>query len=90
MKKVFTTEKISSVLVEGGSRTLGIFAGHDYYDECLVFIAPKIVGDGLSAVLFEHGIEKMQDAIVLKDTEVLTLGDNVMIRGFNQNVYWIN
>lgn len=42
-------DDISSVLVEGGSRVFSDFLRSGIYDDIVVFIAPKILGSGISA-----------------------------------------
>jgi len=48
LKKLLKEEKIASILVEGGGKTFGQFMR--LADELIVFIAPKIIGDGVASV----------------------------------------
>ncbi len=50
MRLLLEEEKIASVLVEGGSVIHGEFLKAGLADEALIFIAPKIIGDGISSV----------------------------------------
>ncbi|MDZ4713216.1 MAG: bifunctional diaminohydroxyphosphoribosylaminopyrimidine deaminase/5-amino-6-(5-phosphoribosylamino)uracil reductase RibD [bacterium] len=48
LKKLYSMD-ISSVLVEGGANLYSQFAKSDLYDDIYLFIAPKIVGRGISS-----------------------------------------
>jgi diaminohydroxyphosphoribosylaminopyrimidine deaminase / 5-amino-6-(5-phosphoribosylamino)uracil reductase len=48
---------INSILVEGGAYTFTEFLEHKLADEILIFIAPKIMGKGLSSFIPEKLIE---------------------------------
>lgn len=47
--KKFYSLNISSVLVEGGANLYSQFAKTDLFDDLFVFIAPKIIGKGISS-----------------------------------------
>ncbi len=46
---ILSENKIQSVLIEGGSKTLQSFIRHDLWDEARVFTSPKIWGTGIKA-----------------------------------------
>ena len=46
--KKLAKEKITSVLVEGGSKVFNSFINQKLFDEILLFVCPKIFGKGLS------------------------------------------
>lgn len=48
---------ISSILVEGGANTISEFIKQRMYDELLIFIAPKIMGNGLSSFIVDGHID---------------------------------
>lgn len=83
---VFAREKISSVLVEGGSRTIGLFLGEHIFDEAVVFMCPLFLLGGTSAARFEQGV-RVSDAVRLCRTEIRTIGDNVVMKGYREHVY---
>lgn len=73
---------IDSILVEGGGRVHGSFLQENLVDRVYAFIAPKLIGgaDALSPVEGE-GIQKMTDAVKLKDTECTMIQNDILITG---------
>lgn len=86
---VFARESISSLLVEGGSRTIGLFLGEHLFDEVLVFVCPLFLLGGTSAAQFDKGLQ-VRDAVRISRTEIRTLGDNVVVKGYREHVYGIS
>lgn len=74
--------KIDSILLEGGGILNEAMLSEGHIDEVCAFIAPKIIGghDALSPVE-GMGIEKMADAVTLKDITMHQLGNDIMISG---------
>lgn len=74
--------KIDSILVEGGGRIHGSFLQENLVDRVYAFVAPKLIGgaDALSPVE-GTGIQKMKDAIKLKDTECRMIEKDILITG---------
>ncbi|MFQ6114034.1 MAG: bifunctional diaminohydroxyphosphoribosylaminopyrimidine deaminase/5-amino-6-(5-phosphoribosylamino)uracil reductase RibD, partial [bacterium] len=73
-------EGIASVLVEGGSQVFSAFLKARLVDKIAVFIAPKILGDGLSAI--QHlEIENLDHSINLVDFRKQQIGDDVLLSG---------
>jgi diaminohydroxyphosphoribosylaminopyrimidine deaminase/5-amino-6-(5-phosphoribosylamino)uracil reductase len=74
---------IDSVMIEGGS-TLAFSALHEgIVDKVICFIAPKILGGTNAPVAVGGaGIEKMEDAIELKNLKVKKVGDDLMVEGW--------
>ena len=52
---------ISSVLVEGGANLYSQFVKADLFDDLYLFIAPKIIGKGISS-FSDFQIQKLSDA----------------------------
>ncbi|MCH8953958.1 bifunctional diaminohydroxyphosphoribosylaminopyrimidine deaminase/5-amino-6-(5-phosphoribosylamino)uracil reductase RibD [candidate division KSB1 bacterium] len=73
-------EGITSVLVEGGSKIFSAFLQEKLADKIAIFIAPKIFGEGLSAVHF-NGIHSLNASIKLSDFEKRKIGDDVLLTG---------
>ncbi|CDM66182.1 bifunctional diaminohydroxyphosphoribosylaminopyrimidine deaminase/5-amino-6-(5-phosphoribosylamino)uracil reductase RibD [Pyrinomonas methylaliphatogenes] len=74
--------KVQSVLVEGGSNIASRFIKDRLVDRITFFIAPLIIGaDGIVAI-GELGIEKLTEAIRLREVEVERHGDDVEITGY--------
>lgn len=70
---------IYSVMVEGGAHVFSSFIKKNLFDELNVFIGSKILGNGLSAFDFLP-INKISKAIDLQLNEVITLGDDVLLK----------
>ncbi|HJS07404.1 MAG TPA: bifunctional diaminohydroxyphosphoribosylaminopyrimidine deaminase/5-amino-6-(5-phosphoribosylamino)uracil reductase RibD [Pirellulales bacterium] len=73
--------RMTNVLVEGGSRLLGLFFDTRAIDELHVFIAPKLFGGaGARVPLAGAGIDKMTDAMALADAEWRRTGEDMYLR----------
>lgn len=84
-----TVFKIRSVFVEGGGHTLGDFYQHSLIDKVYVFIASKILGDGLNAlspfsIANVSPVPSMKLALSLKNTSVTSIGRDVLISGYTR------
>ena len=64
--------KVNSVLVEGGASVASFLLHEKLVDECVFYVAPKILGEGVSAF---DGVE-----LDLQGATVLPLGDNALFR----------
>ncbi len=72
---------IDSILLEGGGSLNYTFLAEGLADELYAFIAPKIVGGMNAKTPVEGaGMEKMADAINLELTNVLNIGDDVLLK----------
>ncbi len=72
-------EGLLHVLVEGGANVHNQFLRQGLFDEVLVFVAPKLVGDEGITWSGPLGITKMATALELKLANVWRLGDDVML-----------
>ncbi len=82
---------MSNVLLEGGAEVLGSFFDAGQVDRVMVFVAPKITG-GERAVtaVGARGIERMEEALPLRECAVRTVGPDVLIEGWiNDPVQWL-
>ena len=71
-------KKITSVLVEGGANVFSQFLENGLFDDIYFFIAPKIIGDGISP--FEaHSISSLSKAYDLRFDFLKHLGDDILI-----------
>ncbi|HSL87823.1 MAG TPA: bifunctional diaminohydroxyphosphoribosylaminopyrimidine deaminase/5-amino-6-(5-phosphoribosylamino)uracil reductase RibD, partial [Ignavibacteriaceae bacterium] len=68
---------ITSVLVEGGSKIFTSFIKQKLFDDLLVFISPKLIGDGVP-VIQNIGINSIKDAINLKLKSCDVIGDDIV------------
>lgn len=72
---------ISSILLEGGGSLNASMLREKLVDKFYFFIAPKIIGsDGISAI-GSMGIEKLDEAIDIKDVEVTKIATDILIKG---------
>ncbi len=69
---------IASILVEGGSRVFTSFLNCNMFDDMLVFTAPKILGDGLSAI-GNIGVESIRKSYKLQVNDVKRTGDDILM-----------
>ena len=51
---------ISSIMVEGGAFTFNEFLKHNIVDEALIFIAPKIMGKGITAFTDKNSLSRFK------------------------------
>lgn len=76
-------EGITSLLLEGGATVNWSFLQDGLIDKAMVFIAPKLVGGAQSpGPLGGPGIERMGEAIPLKDLTVRLVGEDILVEGY--------
>ncbi len=74
-------QDITSVMVEGGSEIASALLDEGLINKGNFFIAGTILGAGKSA--FEgKGVEKMKDALTLKNISIRKVQDNVLLSGY--------
>lgn len=78
--RMAVSKGIHSILVEGGSAVFSSFIKNGLVDEVAVFIAPKILGDGLSAIE-ESGIAHLSSSLRLHQLRNKRFDDDVLIQG---------
>lgn len=71
---------MTNVLIEGGAKLMGEFMDSNLIDEVNVFVAPKLIGSGLSPIESNERL-KISDGIQLSNQTIETIGDNILIRG---------
>jgi diaminohydroxyphosphoribosylaminopyrimidine deaminase/5-amino-6-(5-phosphoribosylamino)uracil reductase len=69
---------ISSVLVEGGSQIFAEFISQKLFDNLLVFIAPKIIGNGIPA--FNPDYMRSFKGIEISNYVIETIGDDILFK----------
>src|SRR6266700_122539 len=73
---------ILSLLVEGGAETHAAFLAVRLVNKVYAYIAPKLIGGSEAPTpVGGVGIEHLNDALRLRDTEVVTLGDDILFSG---------
>jgi diaminohydroxyphosphoribosylaminopyrimidine deaminase/5-amino-6-(5-phosphoribosylamino)uracil reductase len=75
---------VISVFCEGGGVLAGSLLRDRLVDKVIFTMASKLLGDGLRAVA-GAGIASLDDAVSLKDTEVETLGGDIIVTGSIDN-----
>lgn len=74
------TTGVTSVLVEGGSQVISSLIRAGLVDRVAVFLAPKLLGDGLNAV--QHlGIDDLEKSIQLVDIQHKKIGEDFFLSG---------
>ena len=75
---------ISSVLVEGGAKTITAFREAGLIDEVNVFISPKIIGGQVAlSPIVGKGIESMKNLTQLKEPKFMVIANqDVFMQGF--------
>lgn len=72
--------EIASILVEGGPRTASAFLRRGLVDRLYLFLAPKILGDGMSWSS-EYQIQHLDASPRLRNFRVENLGGDILITG---------
>ena len=82
MKKL-AGKGITSVLIEGGGKVNASALEMGLVDKLLLFIAPKIVGGENSITPVEgEGVDRIGEAIKLKDIKVRRFGEDILFEGY--------
>jgi len=77
------SRSLQSVLVEGGARVAGEFIDANLVDKVTFFVAPKIIGSQEApSAIGGRGVERMRDALLLDDLEVVQRGPDLEITGY--------
>jgi diaminohydroxyphosphoribosylaminopyrimidine deaminase/5-amino-6-(5-phosphoribosylamino)uracil reductase len=69
---------IASLLVEGGQQIYTSFVKENIFDDILVFIGPKLLGEGLS-IVDSLGIPSIKRPVKLKLTSIEKVGDDALL-----------
>jgi diaminohydroxyphosphoribosylaminopyrimidine deaminase/5-amino-6-(5-phosphoribosylamino)uracil reductase len=81
--RMLAERDIISVLVEGGGVLLGSLFDAKLVDKVVAFIAPVIIGgENAKTPVAGQGVDKVVDAIQLKQVNVERFGDDLMIIGY--------
>ncbi|HWP81213.1 MAG TPA: bifunctional diaminohydroxyphosphoribosylaminopyrimidine deaminase/5-amino-6-(5-phosphoribosylamino)uracil reductase RibD [Bacteroidota bacterium] len=76
-----STLGISSVLIEGGGETVSRFLEKPVANKIHVFVAPKILGGGLTSFSLRNP-RILTKALTLNGVEVRCVGDDVLVEGY--------
>lgn len=72
---------LQSLLVEAGPGLATALFQQDLVDRFFCFVAPKVVGEGIS-VLGDLGVTEMREAITFAEREWESVGDDMLLRGY--------
>jgi diaminohydroxyphosphoribosylaminopyrimidine deaminase / 5-amino-6-(5-phosphoribosylamino)uracil reductase len=78
MLRTLAAEGVSSLLIEGGPQTVETFVNRFLADTLYLFVAPKILGDGVDGFCFKTP-KLLRKPIKLMMTNVSLLGEDVLI-----------
>lgn len=88
--KVLGERDVTSVLVEAGGTVNWSFLASGSVDKVLAFVAPKIVGgEGAPTPIEGRGLERMNEAVVLRDPVWTVLGADALLTGYVDRVTWV-
>jgi diaminohydroxyphosphoribosylaminopyrimidine deaminase/5-amino-6-(5-phosphoribosylamino)uracil reductase len=74
--------RLTNVLVEGGSTTLGAFRDAGAIDEVHVFLAPRLIGGATApTAMAGHGVDKVAEALPLAEWQIEQVGCDVLLHG---------
>lgn len=77
---------VQSVLLEGGSTLAGEALRMGLIDKFLLFYAPKLVGGEGMGLFAGVGIERMADALRLRNVTVTRFADDILVQGYPESV----
>lgn len=81
--KTLAKNGVNKIMIEGGEEILGSAFDNKVVDEVYTFIAPKMIGGRASKTPVEgNGINKVKDALQLKDVSIKYLDPDILIHGF--------
>jgi riboflavin biosynthesis pyrimidine reductase len=70
-------------MVEGGGRTAGSFFDAGEMDQFMYVITPKVIGNGIAAMCGK-GIERMAQALPVRDVSAVMIRDEVLYNGYSE------
>jgi len=71
------------VLLEGGGKLAGSFFDAGEIDQFFYIITPKVIGAGLPP-LAGTGVERIAEAMVLRDVSVMPVKDDLIYTGYRE------
>lgn len=81
--KTLGQRQITTVMIEGGSKLLGYVFDHHLVDKVLAFVAPIIIGgEEAKTAVSGRGVEKVTDALQLKDIKIERFDNEFLISGY--------
>ncbi|WP_100012397.1 bifunctional diaminohydroxyphosphoribosylaminopyrimidine deaminase/5-amino-6-(5-phosphoribosylamino)uracil reductase RibD [Lentibacillus sediminis] len=85
--QVLGEKGISSVFIEGGGNVNASFLEQRLVDKVVLYMAPKLIGGRDAPTFLEGtGIELMEDAVELDDTDMVKIGPDFKFTGYPRHV----
>ncbi len=79
--KILAQREITAILIEGGAALVGAALKEGLVDKMMVYVAPRIMGQGLDAVRGLR-VRHLDEAVALKDVSVDRIGEDILIEGY--------
>ena len=79
--KILGRRQITAILIEGGAALVGGALKEGVVDKMMLYVAPKIMGEGLSSVRGLH-LKDLKQTIALKNIAVGNIGEDIFIEGY--------
>ena len=84
--KDLLARNISSILVEGGQKTLNTFIAKNLFDELVIYTAPIFLGDGSIKTLSVKAPNSIKNSSKLKTVKIEKFKDDIKTTYYNENI----
>ena len=84
--KDLLARNISSILVEGGQKTLNTFIAKNLFDELVIYTAPIFLGDGSINTLSLKAPNNIKKSSKLKTVKIERFKDDIKTTYYNENI----
>ncbi len=79
--KILAQREITAMLIEGGAALVGAALKEGLVDKMMVYVAPRIMGEGLDAVRGLR-VRHLDEAVGLKRVSAGKIGEDILIEGY--------
>lgn len=79
--KFLGEREVTSILIEGGGGVVGEALARNLVDKMMIYIAPKIMGEGIQAVR-GLGLKTLSQMVRLKEMTFDKIGEDILIQGY--------
>ncbi len=79
--KILAQREITVILIEGGAALVGTALKEGLVDKMMVYVAPRIMGEGLDAVRGLR-VRHLDEAVALKRVSAGKIGEDILIEGY--------
>ena len=84
--KDLLARNISSILVEGGQKTLNTFIAKNLFDELVIYTAPIFLGDGSIKTFSVKAPNSIKNSSKLKTVKIERFKDDIKTTYYNENI----